>query len=65
MAREMTPDERREYEENRKELLEAALEHYHIGSRIDEETDKIILTGELDAIVNFYGDWRSEIEEVL
>ena len=65
MAREMTPEDREQYEENRKDLLEVALEQYHIGSKIDPDTDEIILTGELSAIVNFYGDWRSEIEEML
>lgn len=61
----MDADERAQFEESRRELLDVALVQYHIGSKIDPDTEKIILTGELDAIVDFYGDWRSEIEEVL
>lgn len=61
----MNEEERKEFEENRKELLEHAFMEYHIGTRIDPDNDKIILTGELDAIVDFYQDYRSEIEEML
>jgi len=61
----MDAEERKLYEENRKELLEDALIQYHIGSEIDPDTDKIILTGELEAIVDFYHEYRSEIEDVL
>lgn len=60
----MDAETRAEFEQNRKELLENALVQYHIGSKVDED-DEIVLTGELSAIVDFYGDYRSEIEEML
>lgn len=60
----MDASERAEFERNREELLENALVQYHIGSEVNE-VDEIVLTGELSAIVDFYGDYRSEIEEML
>lgn len=60
----MDQEEREQYEENRKHLLEIASMVYHIGSTINED-DEIILTGDLAEIFQFSSDYRSEIEEML
>lgn len=64
MAREMTPEDREQFEENRHDLIENA----HLGYGVTltaHADDSITVTGTLNAIVDFYGDFRSEIEEML
>lgn len=65
MAREMTPDEREEFEENRASLIETAYESYGITLKVNKSGELFIANADLGQMVEFYMDYRSEIEEML
>ncbi|QIG58560.1 hypothetical protein SEA_PAVLO_14 [Microbacterium phage Pavlo] len=60
----MDAEERAEYEQNRSYLIETAQSTYKITLEVVD--DGLVVTGgTLNKIVEFYQDWRSEIEEML
>lgn len=64
MGREMTPDEREEYEENRAELVQSAWDEFKVHLEVHTD-DSISVTASLPNMVEFYINYRSEIEEML
>lgn len=65
MVHEMTPDEREEYEQNRKELIDAAYFNHGISLGIGRNDRIFIGSADLGEMVEFYQNYRSEIEEML
>lgn len=60
----MDAETREQFEENRSYLVETAQSTYKITLEVVD--DELVVTGgKLGRIVEFYQDWRSEIEEML
>lgn len=64
MTHEMSPEDREEFEENRNWLIEVAQSTYKVTLEVND-TDGLNVEGTLNNVVDFYGDYRSEIEEML
>lgn len=60
----MDADARQEFEDNRAELIENAWSTYAVRLKVNADDD-LNVEGTLNNIVDFYGDYRSEIEEML
>ncbi|QZD97611.1 hypothetical protein SEA_PLATTE_15 [Microbacterium phage Platte] len=61
----MDVDERAEFEENRKDLIESAYEDYGITLKVNKSDEIYIENADLEQMVEFYMSYRSEIEEML
>lgn len=59
-----SPEDRAQFEENRAELVENANLGYNLTLEPHAD-DSITVTGTLSAFVDFYRDYRPEIEEML
>lgn len=62
----MTPEEREEFEQNRDQLIAMAYAYHGITLKVNA-SDKVfyIANGDLGEMVEFYKNYRSEIEEVI
>lgn len=60
----LDPADREQFEENRAELIETASTTYGVDMVV-YGGDSIRVTGALSDIVDFFRDYRSEIEEVV
>lgn len=60
----MDAEEREQYEFNRSYLIETAQSTYKIALEVVDDQIRI-KDGSLGRFVEFYQDWRSEIEEML
>lgn len=61
----MNAKERKEFELNRDWLIETAYIAYGITLKINREDDVYVSNAGLAEMVQFYQDWRSEIEEFI
>lgn len=61
----MDAEERKEFEANRAELIENAYESYGITLKVNKSDELFIANADLGQMVEFYMDYRSEIEEML
>lgn len=61
---EMDPEDVEQFKENREELIENAWQTYAVRLKVNAD-DGLNVEGTLSNIVDFYRDYRSEIEEML
>lgn len=61
----MDADERAEYEQNRKDLIDSAYKEHGITLKVNRDDNVYISNADLGEMVDFYQDYRSEIEEML
>lgn len=61
----MTTEERKEFEAHRAELIDNAMIGYGIEMHVTDDDKVRIIWGNLDQVVEFYQNYRSEIEEVI